>query len=118
MRNVRTSFFILFFVGLLSSCLSTDLTSFVSSLGNVTSQEAFTNSEAIEAMKDALVEGITVSASELSTTDGYFGDSALKIFLPEKNCPNITRDLEDLRVKYLKHCRLRHATTILFLTTK
>lgn len=84
MRNVRTSFFILFFVGLLSSCLSTDLTSFVSSFGNVTSQEAFTNSEAIEAMKDALVEGITVSASELSTTDGYFGDSALKIFLPEE----------------------------------
>lgn len=84
MRKIKTSLFILFWVGLLSSCLSTDLNSFVSLLSGSSSQEVFTNSEAIEAMKDALVEGITASAGELSSTDGYFGNAALKIFLPEE----------------------------------
>ncbi|MDD7274781.1 MAG: DUF4197 domain-containing protein [Treponema sp.] len=70
----------------LTSCLSTDLSTIATALlgGNEDSGPAFTNTEAISAMKDALVEGITASSSSLSSTDGYFGDDALKILLPDE----------------------------------
>ena len=35
-------------------------------------------------MKDALTEGIKSSSSQLSATDGYFGNAALKILLPDE----------------------------------
>ncbi len=67
---------------LLSSCLSV--------LENVSLPEGIrstprvsvTNEEAIRALKDALVEGIRVSSTALSATDGYFGNDLVKIFLP------------------------------------
>ena len=70
----------------LTSCLSTDLSAIASALlaGEEASGPAFSNTEAISAMKDALVEGITASSSSLSSTDGYFGDDALKILLPDE----------------------------------
>lgn len=70
----------------LTSCLSTDLSTIATALlaGNEDSGPAFTNTEAISAMKDALVEGITASSSSLSSADGYFGDDALKILLPDE----------------------------------
>lgn len=70
------------------SCLSTDLGSLASGLmgggGSSTRSSPFTNSEAIAAMKDALTEGIKSSSSQLSATDGYFGNAALKILLPDE----------------------------------
>lgn len=69
----------------LTSCLSTDLSALASNLldsGNT--GPAFTNSEAISAMKDALVEGIKFSSDNLSANNGYFGNAALKILLPEE----------------------------------
>ena len=70
----------------LTSCLSTDLSAIASALlaGEEASGPAFSNTEAISAMKDALVEGITASSSSLSSTDGYFGDDTLKILLPDE----------------------------------
>lgn len=69
----------------LVSCLSTDLGTFASSLlDGENTGPAFTNSEAISAMKDALVEGIKYSSASLSADNGYFGDDALKILLPEE----------------------------------
>ena len=70
----------------LTSCLSTDLSAIASALlaGEEASGPAFSNTEAISAMKDALVEGITASSSSLSSTDGYFGDETLKILLPDE----------------------------------
>lgn len=69
------------------SCLSTDLGSLASGLVGSSSggkTSPFTNSEAISAMKDALAEGIKSSSNQLSATDGYFGNAALKILLPEE----------------------------------
>ena len=69
-----------------TSCLSTDLSAIATALlaAEEDSGPAFTNTEAISAMKDALVEGITASSSSLSFTNGYFGDDALKILLPDE----------------------------------
>ena len=86
----RFKFFVFacgFVVVLLTSCLSTDLSSIASSLvssGENKSTAPFTNSEAISAMKDALTEGIKASSRQLSSTDGYFGNAALKILLPDE----------------------------------
>lgn len=68
------------------SCLSTDLGSLASGFKDASGEKTppFTNSEAIAAMKDALTEGIKSSASQLSATDGYFGNAALKILLPSE----------------------------------
>ena len=71
----------------LTSCLSTDLTAIASALlagEEGDSGPAFTNIEAISAMKDALVEGITASSISLSATNGYFRDEALRILLPDE----------------------------------
>lgn len=75
-----------FFCCLIISCASTDVSGLLSGVlggrGSAGQKEAFTNTEAIAAMKDALVEGIVASSSELSATDGYFRNAALKILLP------------------------------------
>lgn len=69
----------------LTSCLSTDLSTLATSLADgENTGPAFTNSEAISAMKDALVEGIKFSSGNLASDNGYFGDDALKILLPEE----------------------------------
>jgi hypothetical protein len=43
---------------------------------------AISNADAVAAMKDALNEGIKSASSQLSVTDGYFGNALLKILLP------------------------------------
>ena len=73
------------------SCLSTLNAVASSVLGSASSssskKSAFTNSEAVTAMKDALNEGIKSASSNLSKKDGYFGDTALKILLPKEAQP-------------------------------
>lgn len=77
---------IAFFCCLIISCASTDVNGLFSGVlggrGSAEKKEVFTNTEAIAAMKDALVEGIVASSGELSATDGYFKNAALKIILP------------------------------------
>lgn len=74
------------FCGLVISCASTDVSGLLSGVfggrGGAEQKQVFTNTEAIAAMKDALVEGIEISSGELSATDGYFRNAALKILLP------------------------------------
>lgn len=74
------------------SCLSTLNAVASSVLGSSSSsssskKSAFTNSEAITAMKDALNEGIKSASASLSTKDGYFKNAALKILLPDEAQP-------------------------------
>ena len=73
------------------SCLSTLNAVASNVLGGSSSssskKSAFTNSEAVTAMKDALNEGIKSASSNLSQTNGYFGDAALKILLPPEAQP-------------------------------
>ena len=66
------------------SCLSSNLDSAGLLDGRSANVTPFTNTEAITAMKDALAEGIKSSSSALSTSDGYYGNEALRIFLPEE----------------------------------
>ena len=47
-------------------------------------EPVFTNAEAVSAMKDALVAAAEETSGTLSKEDGYFGDAALKILLPEE----------------------------------
>lgn len=46
--------------------------------------ESFTNEEAVSALKEALVKGAEFSSRTLSSPDGYYGDEAVKILLPEE----------------------------------
>ena len=73
------------------SCLSTLNAVASSVLGSSSSssskKSAFTNAEAISAMKDALNEGIKSASANLSKKDGYFGNATLKILLPEEAQP-------------------------------
>lgn len=43
-----------------------------------------TESEVADGLKEALINGARNSASRLGVTDGYFGDEAIKILLPEE----------------------------------
>lgn len=43
-----------------------------------------TESEVISGLKEALVTGAKNSSAKLSATDGYFGDAAVKILLPDE----------------------------------
>jgi hypothetical protein len=73
----------------LSSCV-TDLESLVDSAGLGLSSPAavkVTNEDAIAALKDALKTGISSASAQLSATDGYFGNAALKILLPPEAKP-------------------------------
>ncbi len=49
---------------------------------NGSKKESFTNAEAIEALKDALVVGAKYASSDLGRKDGYFKNSILKIAFP------------------------------------
>lgn len=73
------------------SCLSTLNAVASNVLGGSSSssskKSAFTNSEAVTAMKDALNEGIKSASSNLSQKNGYFGNAALKILLPPEAQP-------------------------------
>ncbi|PIE98290.1 MAG: hypothetical protein CR988_04140 [Treponema sp.] len=46
------------------------------------SQKAFSNDEAIQALKKALNVGAKSASSQLGAENGYFGNTLLKIFLP------------------------------------
>ena len=50
---------------------------------------AYTNDEAVSAMKDALEEGIKFASTQLSKTDAYFKNEAIKILLPPEAQPII-----------------------------
>lgn len=72
------------------SCLSpfSALTSTVlEGISSVTKKTSFSNSDAVAAMKDALNEGIKSASATLSKKDGYFGDAALKILMPDEAKP-------------------------------
>ena len=73
------------------SCLSTLNAVASNVLGGSSSssskKSAFTNSEAVTAMKDALNEGIKSASSNSSQKNGYFGNAALKILLPPEAQP-------------------------------
>ena len=49
--------------------------------------QAYTNEEAIAAMKDALEEGIKFAAKELSKENAYYKNSLIKILLPPEAQP-------------------------------
>lgn len=71
------------------SCLSTlSLFEYDLSSGMSTNRvPAYTNDEAVSAMKDALVEGIKFASTSLSKEDAYYKNSMLKILLPEEASP-------------------------------
>lgn len=48
---------------------------------------AYTNDEAVSAMKDALEEGIKFASTQLSQKDAYFKNAAIKILLPPEAEP-------------------------------
>lgn len=73
----------------LSSCV-TDLESLVDSTGLAAGKPTHvtvTNEDAIAALKDALKAGISSASQALSVPDGYFGNAALKILLPNEAKP-------------------------------
>lgn len=74
---------------LLTSCLSTFMDSLdgVLGTGSGKSTVSFTNDEAVSALNDALVEGIGSASKNLSKTDAYFKNAALKILLPSEAQP-------------------------------
>jgi hypothetical protein len=49
-----------------------------------TGSAALTEGEVISGLKEALITGSRNSAERLSATDGYFGDAAIKILLPDE----------------------------------
>lgn len=49
-----------------------------------TGTAALTEGEVISGLKEALITGSRNSAERLSATDGYFGDAAIKILLPDE----------------------------------
>lgn len=74
---------------LFTSCLSTlsELADGILGGSSSGSSVSFTNAEAISAMKDALVEGIGSASTNLSKTDAYYKNAALKILLPSEAQP-------------------------------
>jgi hypothetical protein len=52
-------------------------------LQSVTGPVPLTEGEVVGGLKEALMTGAKNSANRLSLADGYFGDAAIKIFLPE-----------------------------------
>jgi hypothetical protein len=52
-------------------------------LQSVSGPVPLTEGEVISGLKEALMTGAKNSANRLSLTDGYFGDAAIKILLPE-----------------------------------
>lgn len=74
-------FFCVLMLLTLSSCLTLD--DVVGAIGgNSGSSLAFTNSEAVSALKEALNIGAKDASSKLSVTDAYFKNAAIKILLP------------------------------------
>ncbi len=45
---------------------------------------ALTEADVVDGLKEALITGAKNSSGTLSATDGYYGDMAVKIFLPEE----------------------------------
>lgn len=91
-KNSLSKFFIFTVLSVsvfFTSCLSTFIDSFDGVLGGTSGsrQLAFTNEEAVMAMKDALIEGITGASGNLSQKDAYFKNAALKILLPPEAAP-------------------------------
>lgn len=83
LRGITASL-IIFSTFIATSCISVD------GLLPSDSKEAvpaYTNEEAIMALKDALKEGIKSASSNLSQENAYFGNAALKILLPEEARP-------------------------------
>ncbi|MBN2510044.1 MAG: DUF4197 domain-containing protein [Spirochaetales bacterium] len=68
------------------SCLTT-LTSVAETALSGQGTNRVTNAEAVQALKDALKEGISSASRQLSRTDGYFGSAVLKILLPPEAKP-------------------------------
>lgn len=56
-------------------------------LGIFGSAESLTDSEVIAGLRAALEHGTDTAVSRLSITDGFFGDAAIKILLPEEAQP-------------------------------
>lgn len=50
----------------------------------LTTPDALTEVEVVGGLKEALITGARNSAQVLSATDGYYGDSSVKILLPEE----------------------------------
>jgi len=83
-RNALLLVLVMLFSVCILSCVS-DLESLIDAAGlpsGTGSGITVTNDDAIAAMKDALKEGISSASSQLSVTNGYFGNAALKILLP------------------------------------
>ena len=70
--------FIVAFILLLASCA--ELMNIVQSVGTA----PLTETEVINGLKEALITGATNSSKILSAENGYFGDAAVKILLPEE----------------------------------
>jgi hypothetical protein len=54
-------------------------------------KDVLTNDEIIRGLKDALVHGADTAVAKLSIKDGYFGNEALKILLPQEAKPVLDR---------------------------
>lgn len=84
--------FIPFFFALLASaalfasCVSV-LESVASGAFTSSAQVRITNEDAVAALREALGEGIRAASRSLSKTDGYFGNSLLRILLPPSAQP-------------------------------
>ncbi|MEQ9188869.1 MAG: DUF4197 domain-containing protein [Cryomorphaceae bacterium] len=55
--------------------------------GGVETKDILSNEEIIRGLKDALVHGADSAVAKLSVKNGYYGNEALKIFLPKEAKP-------------------------------
>ncbi len=71
------------------SCDSSTLQSYIKSSSSDSQEPSITEVEMTTALKEALVEGIISSTGILSQEDGYYGNSLVKILLPDEATPII-----------------------------
>jgi hypothetical protein len=69
---------------LLSSCANAQFLQSVSKTLDTATPDSFSESEAVEGIKEALIKGITEGVNLVSVMDGYFGNPEIKIPFPSE----------------------------------
>jgi len=67
---------------LLIGCTSAQISQVISDIGKDTGNSTPTSSEVAEGLKEALLKGVSVGADKISATDGYLGNTEIKIPFP------------------------------------
>ena len=82
MKKNYQIFTIIFLIALLPSCSNAQFLKKVSKAISTNSPSGFTESEAADGIKEALIKGTTEGVSFVSVLDGYFGNPEIKIPFP------------------------------------